>query len=197
MTQLIKTVPKTPLNEQRTTESRSMCGGNRAVFKRKYSLSGHQLQFLLYYCQAWCLVTQDRPLFLEHTRALEHGAVAYEVARAHRGRRSVVAADIPGSPESVLAEDQAVIDAVLESYGSLSGDELEQLSHSEEPWQRSYNGETRIASGAISKDSIEQCYASLMASDAETQRKHHVPQFPIAPRMYVSDEDYDRLPSIL
>ncbi|HJG30228.1 MAG TPA: SocA family protein [Collinsella ihuae] len=59
--------------------------------------------------------------------------MVYEVAHTHRGRRSIVAADIPGNPEAVSAEDRAVIDAVLESYGSLSGDELEQLSHSEEP----------------------------------------------------------------
>lgn len=167
------------------------------ILNEQGRLSGYQLQKLLYYCQAWCLVTQDRPLFLEHIRAWEHGPVVYEVARAHRGRRSVVAADIPGNPEAVSADDQAVIDAVLESYGSLSGDELELLSHSEEPWQRSFNGETGIASGVISNDAIEQYYASLMASDAETQRKHHVPQFPIAPRIYVSDEDYDWLSSIL
>lgn len=86
---------------------------------------------------------------------------------------------------------------MLESYGSLNGDELERLSHSEEPWQKGFNGETGIALGVISKDAIERCCASLMASDAETQRKHHVPQFPIAPRMYVGDEDYGWLSSIL
>lgn len=34
------------------------------ILNEQGRLSGHRLQRLLYYRQAWCLVTQDRPLFL-------------------------------------------------------------------------------------------------------------------------------------
>lgn len=36
------------------------------ILNEQGRLSVRRLQRLLYYCQAWCLVTQDRPLFLEH-----------------------------------------------------------------------------------------------------------------------------------
>lgn len=119
------------------------------ILNEKGRLSGYQLQKLLYYCQAWCLVTQDRALFPEQIRAWEHGHVVYEVARVHRGRRTVAAFDINADPQAISAEDQVLIDAVLESYGVLSGDELEALSHRESPWQDYFNGETDLASNVI------------------------------------------------
>ena len=56
------------------------------ILSEKGRLSGYQLQKLLYYSQAWCLVTQNRPVFTEQVRAWEHGPIVYEVAHAHRGR---------------------------------------------------------------------------------------------------------------
>lgn len=54
------------------------------ILNERGRLSGYQLQKLLYYSQAWCLVTQGRRLFAEEIRAWEHGPVVYEVARASR-----------------------------------------------------------------------------------------------------------------
>ena len=68
-------------------------------------------------------------MFPEEIRAWDHGPVVFEVARAHRGRRSVVAgSSIDGDPQALTAEDEVLVDAVLESYALLSGDELAQLS---------------------------------------------------------------------
>lgn len=167
------------------------------ILSEKGRLSGYQLQKLLYYCQAWCLVTQDRALFPEEIRAWEHGPVVYEVARAHRGRRSVVALDIDADPQAISAQDQVLIDAVLESYGALSGDELEALSHQESPWLDYYNGETGFASNTIPLDVIKSYYSGLMSGDSSTATLHHVPRFPVAPKLVVSDEDYDWIESIL
>ena len=167
------------------------------ILSEKGRLSGYQLQKLLYYCQAWCLVTQDRALFPEEIRAWEHGPVVYEVARAHRGRRTVVAQDIDADPQAISAQDQVLIDAVLESYGSLSGDELELLSHSEAPWRDSYNGETGFAPNTIPIDATKRYYSELMSGDSSTAERHHVPRFPVAPKIVVSDEDFAWIESIL
>lgn len=167
------------------------------ILSEKGRLSGYQLQKLLYYCQAWCLVTQNRPLFPEQVRAWEHGPVVYEVAHAHRGRRSVVASDIDGDSRALSAEDQAVVDAVLESYAGLSGEELEALSHSESPWADAFNGQTGIASAVITQDSMVEYYAQLMSGDAHVAQDHHVPCFSFANRIYVSDDDFDWLSSVL
>lgn len=167
------------------------------ILSEKGRLSGYQLQKLLYYSQAWCLVTQDRPLFAEQVRAWEHSPVVYEVAHAHRGRRTVVASDIDGNPQALSAEDQAIVEAALESYSQLSGDELEALSHSEEPWAKVYNGQTGLALAVISQESMRDYYASLMSGDARVAAQHHVPSFSISPRLYVSDDDFSWLDSIL
>lgn len=167
------------------------------ILSEKGRLSGYQLQKLLYYCQAWCLVTQDRPLFQEDIRAWEHGPVVYEVARAYRGCRTVVALDIDANPQAISAEDQVLIDAVLESYGALSGDKLEALSHCESPWQDFYNGETGFASNVIPHDAIREYYSGLMSGDSTVAESHHVPRFPVAPKIVVSDEDFEWLGSIL
>lgn len=167
------------------------------ILNEEGRLSGYQLQKLLYYCQAWCLVTQDRTLFPEEIRAWEHGPVVYEVARAHRGRRSVVARDIEANPLALSAEDQVLVDAVLESYACLSGDELESLSHSELPWRESYNGQTGIASNVISTDLIKSYYSELMSGDSDVAARHHVPRFPVSPKIVVSDDDFAWLESVL
>ncbi len=167
------------------------------ILNEQGRLSCFQLQKLLYCSQAWCLATQNRPLFSEEIRAWEHGPVVFEVARAHRGRRSVVASDIDGDPLAISADDQVVIDAVLEAYGDLSGDELADLTHSEDPWKRAFNGVTGFASNTIPLDSISEYYSTLMAGDSGTAEKHHVPHFPVAPRIVVSGDDYEWISLIL
>ena len=167
------------------------------ILNEKGRLSEYQLQKLLYYCQAWCLVTQDRPLFPESIRAWEHGPVVYEVARAHRGQRSVVARDIEADPLALSAEDQVLVDAVLEAYSGLSGDDLEALSHSERPWLESYNGQTGIASNEIPQELIKSYYSDLMSGDSLVAERHHVPRFPVSPKIVVSDDDFAWLESIL
>lgn len=167
------------------------------ILNEKGRLSGCQLQKLLYYCQAWCLVTQDRPLFEESVRTWEHGPVVCEVARAHRGRRSVVAADLAGDPRALSAEDQVLVDAVLESYGTLSGEGLEGLFHAEGPWRTFFNGETGIASNTTPHEAMRSYYCDLMSADPDVRRRHHVPFFDVAPHMYVSDVDFEWLDSLL
>ena len=78
--------------------------------------------------------------------------------------------DIDGDPFALSAEDQIVIDAVLESYGSMTGDELAELTHSEDPWRDAFNGETGLASNIISLDSIFAYYSSLISGDSEVGR---------------------------
>lgn len=167
------------------------------ILNEKGRLTGYQLQKLLYYYQAWCLVTQDRPLFSEEIRAWRRGPVVYEVVRAHKGRRSVVARDIDADPQSLSAQDQVVVDAVLESYSGLSGDELAALTHDERPWRESYNGQTGLASNVIPNELIKSYYSELMSGDSKIAEQRHVPRFPVAPKIVVSDDDYLWLESVL
>lgn len=53
-----------------------------------------KLHKLLYYCQAWCLVTQDRPLFDDDFEAWPNGPVIPELFELHRGRFLVRAGEL-------------------------------------------------------------------------------------------------------
>lgn len=167
------------------------------ILQEKGRLTGYQLQKLLYYSQAWCLVTQDRPLFEEDIRAWEHGPVVYEVFCEHGGRFSIVQSDLSGNPSSLTPDDMAVVDAVLNSYGSMSGDSIEDLSHHESPWRDVYDGTSSAHSPIISDEAMVSYYSSLMAADRWTTETHHVPRFTYAPRVFVSNEEFDWLASLV
>lgn len=163
------------------------------ILQEKGCLTGYQLQKLLYYCQAWSLVTQDAPLFDERVKAWEHGPVVYEVAKLHRSRSYVAASGIGGNPGSLSARDKDLVDSVLDAYGSMSGDDLADLSHSEEPWLSVYNGHSGLLAAEITRESMLDYYSRLMASDPVEREKHHVPIFNGCGRMFVSDRDFEWL----
>lgn len=49
-------------------------------------MSTMKLHKLLYYCQAYCLVTQDRPMFYLDFQAWVSGPVIPELFELHRGK---------------------------------------------------------------------------------------------------------------
>lgn len=164
------------------------------ILEKKGSLTGFQLQKLLYYCQAWNLVFVGDPLFEDQIEAWEHGPVVPSVSRLHQhaywvNRRHIADADSRNIP---LA-DQCLIDAVLDSYGDLSGDQLEQLTHSEAPWRDAFNGSTYYQSQVIAPETMREYYAALSASDAAARSEHIVPRFSCPRHVYVSDDDFDWL----
>lgn len=167
------------------------------ILQEKGRLTGYQLQKLLYYSQAWCLVTQDRPLFSEVVRAWANGPVVYDVYTEHAGKYTVAFRDVSGSPDNLSAQDVAVVDAVLDSYGVLSGDDLRDLSHHEDPWRDAYDGTSSLQSPVITSDAMTEYYSSLMGADRWELAAHHVPHFSYAPHIAVSDAEYDWLASIV
>ena len=133
--------------------------GAAYVSREKDRPSGLWLQGILYYCQAWCLVTQNRPLFTEQILAWENGPF--------------VASDLNGDPSNISPRDEMVIDPVLEFYGTLSGDELGSLARSEDPWRSSYNGVSGTGAAIIEGGDMASFYSRLSASDSETRAAHH------------------------
>ena len=166
------------------------------ILQEKGRLTGHQLQKLLYYSQAWCLVTQGRSLFPEAIRAWEHGPVVCEVYREHAHQHEVSMSDVGGDPKGLSPEDMAVVDAALDAYGGMSGEDIEDLSHHEDPWRDAFDGTSTWRSPVISDEAMVAYYSSLMAADRWTTSTNHVPRFSYAPRIYVSDAEYDWLASM-
>ena len=100
-----------------------------------------KLQKLLYYVQAWHLAHYGRPLFGGRFQAWVHGPVSRQVFDRFRASKMlyspITIADVRldfNSERTIAPEDRGHIDAVLEVYAPLTGDQLETLTHNEDPW---------------------------------------------------------------
>lgn len=98
-----------------------------------------KLQKLVYYCQAWSLVWEDRPIFGERIEAWANGPVTPELYNAHRGQ-FIVSQIHEGDPGALGAADRSTVDAVLKYYGDKSAQWLSDLTHEEDPWINARHG---------------------------------------------------------
>jgi uncharacterized phage-associated protein len=101
-----------------------------AVLRSRLSgLPVKKLHKLLYYCQGHHLAAFDEPLFTETISAWDMGPVVGTLW--HREKEGKAA---PGPTD--LSEAQLnTVGYVLSRYGALTGQDLENLTHSEPPWQ--------------------------------------------------------------
>lgn len=188
------------MENQKKTQSHQPSASDVAKYllEKKGTLTGFQLQKLLYYCQAWSLVVLDKPLFHEEIKAFEHGPVVPSVSMQHKGQVRVHPSDINGDSTALSEVEMAFIDAVLSAYDGLTGDQLEQLTHREEPWLQCYNKRTGISSSAIiPQDLMRDYYAYLLTQPDAVQQDHHVPHFNHPKKLYISSSDYDWLQNYL
>ena len=104
------------------------------ILRKTGRVTTMKLQKLVYYCQAWHLVWDEKPLFRDKIRAWANGPVVYQLFQAHRGEFDV--RKWPKGKSSRLNKDEiATIDAVLDLYGDKTSQWLSDLSHQEAPWQ--------------------------------------------------------------
>ena len=107
--------------------------------KNSSSITAWKLQKLVYYCQAWSLVWDERLLFQEDVQAWADGPVCRTLFELHKGRLNLKPVDIEGNPSHLDENAKETIDAVLDFYGDKSGNYLRELTHMERPWK-----ETRV-----------------------------------------------------
>lgn len=96
-------------------------------------MTDKKLQKLCYYAKAWYLALYDKNLISEQFQAWVHGAVQpalYQKYKAYGYDEIPQVTNTDDIPEEFLsfAHD------VYESYGHLSGYDLECLNHQEDPW---------------------------------------------------------------
>lgn len=94
-----------------------------------------KLQKLMFYADAWHMVLNDgEELVPEHFEAWVHGPVLREVYfRFNHYRWNPISQEIqlPELSEKI----KTFLDEVYKVFGGLSGYELEQLTHQEQPWK--------------------------------------------------------------
>lgn len=129
------------------------------------SMTHKKLQKLCYYAKAWYLALYDTNLIGEAFEAWVHGAVQpalYHKYKAYGFSEIPKSIDTSGVPEEYLSFAREV----YESYGILSGDELERLNHQEEPWIKA-RGSARPwerCNNTISETDMKNYYRKMMSS---------------------------------
>ncbi len=134
------------------------------VMNRVQECTTMKLHKLLYYCQAWTLVWDERPLFRENIEAWANGPVIRELFNFHKGMFIIKDSDMTIGNESVLSEHQRDnINEVLDFYGNKSSQWLIDQTHIETPWLEARKGldQTERGNRVIELDSMYQFYSSL------------------------------------
>jgi uncharacterized phage-associated protein len=112
------------------------------ILRRQGAMTAMKLQKLVYYAQAWSLVWDERPLFMDRIEAWANGPVCPDLYASHRGAFAVSpewGASV-GNPAALDAAARETVDAVLEYYGDKAPQWLSDLTHAEDPWRNAREG---------------------------------------------------------
>ncbi|WP_027368800.1 Panacea domain-containing protein [Desulfocurvibacter africanus] len=133
-------------------------------------LNNLKLQKILYYCQAWHLAFGKGRLFDGHFQAWVHGPVSRTIYDRFALTKSLYSplssSDIREDFNAAAMSQEAreLIDAVLNVYGQFTGDQLESMTHQEEPW-KSARGDLPLhvrCENPIDEDVMAKFYASRL-----------------------------------
>ncbi len=127
-------------------------------------ISTMKLHKLLYYCQAWNLVWEEKPLFKEKIEAWANGPVIRELFNFHRGMYQISRKDFPlGNADRLSSNQKETVESVLNFYGNRSAQWLIDQTHSEKPWRSARKGLSSNERGdvEIGLDDMEDYYSSL------------------------------------
>ena len=131
------------------------------ILSKHGKMTAWKLEKIVYYCQAWSLVWDDRPLFKARIEAWANGPVCPELYPHHRGKFLVD--NVGGNPESLNQDARETINAVLGYYGDLTAQNLRDLTHMEDPWKNTRgNTPPRVNSDkVITHDSMALYYEGI------------------------------------
>lgn len=105
------------------------------AFLHMETMTHKKLQKLCYYAQAWHLALFDgEPLVNTRFEAWIHGPVSPELYSEYKQFGWNPIPMESQYPTNINSNKIEFLENVYESYGQLSGDQLEMLSHMEDPW---------------------------------------------------------------
>jgi len=129
-------------------------------------ITNKKLQKLLYYAQAWSLAARNKKLFDDKIEAWIHGPAIREIYLAYKQYGAEpITKKIDGKEALAIPEEvRNFLDEVWTVYGKFDAAYLEQLTHSEDPWQKARQGiEPNISSeNEISLESMQEFYSSKL-----------------------------------
>lgn len=108
-------------------------------FLSKESMTHLKLQKLCYYAQAWYYTLRREQLVPVSFQAWIHGPVSYALYMQYKQWGWYMIPQTCGG-FNIPEDTKQFLDKIYELYGRLSGAELEELTHSEKPWQNARQG---------------------------------------------------------
>ena len=109
------------------------------ILEKQGKMTTMKLQKLIYYCQAWSLVWDEKSLFPEKIEAWANGPVVVDIYEKHKGKFEVIKWRY-GDSSKLTQKQKNTIKAVLDFYGGKSSQWLSDLTHREEPWKSTRRG---------------------------------------------------------
>ena len=103
-------------------------------FLSKQSMEHKKLQKLCYYAQAWHCALEGKTLFPETIEAWVHGPVIPVLYQKYKSYGWQKIPKIQFDEKQIHEGSLDVLNAVYNTYGDFSGDQLETLTHNEAPW---------------------------------------------------------------
>ena len=140
------------------------------------TISNLKLQKLCYYGQAWSLALRDVPVFSDPLEAWAHGPAVPSLYKRFRkyGSSAIDPYDIVSNPLRDLGGDtKEILLGVWTRYGRLTGTQLRNLTHREEPWVRA-RGSTppgEACNAEITHDSMRSFYRRMLESANESDSR--------------------------
>ena len=125
-------------------------------------MTAMKMQKLLYYCQAWSLAWDDKPLFRSPIEAWASGPVVRKVYALYRGDYRIESIQY-GNVKNLSSSQKGTILGVLKYYGNKPSQWLSDLTHMEEPWRKARQGLSEGERGdkVISHASMAEYYTSI------------------------------------
>ncbi|MZI80204.1 DUF4065 domain-containing protein [Clostridium butyricum] len=123
-----------------------------------------KLQKLCYYVYAWNIALLEDTVINERFEAWVHGPVSPNLYSKYRGQYLIEPAN--ECPRTIKENEEIfeLVNQIIRIYGSLDGDELEALTHSEEPWQvaRGSKKPWESSNEVLDKDIISNFYCTQL-----------------------------------
>lgn len=130
------------------------------------TLTNLKLQKLAYYAQAWFLALNNEELFNDEFEAWVHGPVCVTLYHRFKRARWNPITENPEKPN--LDEDICNhLQEVFSVFGKYSAFDLEQMTHSEDPWihARGHLALDEASRSIIPKESMLQFYSAVAESE--------------------------------
>ena len=138
-------------------------------FLNKESVPQKKLQKLCYYAKAWTMVLLPEDNLDFSFQAWVHGPVNAELWKKFKryGYYEIERDALEGCSSSIDVKTTEVLELVWNTYGEFNGFQLENLTHSEDPWINARKGlsATEPSTLPMNNQVIKDYYADLYSGD--------------------------------